>query len=277
MSAAQWSDTFDQEIQRLIDETGVSPEQWKTAGRKTQKLPVGEDIAWWKGEGLGQIVAYESWLAQSNLRIATMPDNKPAVEWGMTGKFREDGVSVQMHVDVIFEAGPGRYMIVDNKTGSRIPASHGQLALYAALIQAHTDIRPEIGAYYMTRQGILTDPESLTPWGIDYWDKITTQVRAAQENDVFVPNVGWQCNGCGVKQFCSAMNGPLKDQAEGAEYVLPDHLSWSQISSWLYCGKQYELTRLKRLQEQPSVWLAAGVAVHKVLENINLAYWEAQQ
>ena len=276
MSAAEWSDTFDQEIQRLVDETGVSPEGWKTAGRKTQKMPVGEDIAWWKGEGLSQVVAYQNWLAQSNLRIATMFDGKPAVEWGWIGKFHEDGIPIQMHVDVIFEAGPGRQMIVDNKTGAKVPVGHGQLALYAALIGQYAEITPEIGAYYMTRTGALTDPELLTQWDAAYWNRITTQVRAAMENDVFVPNVGWQCNGCGVSQFCAAVNGARKAEAEG-EYEIPDHLSWSQISNWLYCGKQYELTRLRRLQEQPSVWLAAGVAVHRVLEKINLAHWEAQQ
>lgn len=276
MAATEWANAFDEEIQRLVDETGISPEQWKTAGRKSQKQPVGEDVSWWRGEGLSQVVAYQDWLAQSNLRIATMYDGKPAVEWGITGKFSEDGVPVQMHVDVIFEAGPGRQMIVDNKTGSRVPVSHGQLALYAALIGQYSDVTPEIGAYYMTRTGALTEPQSLTPWDATYWDRITRQVRAAQEHDVFVPNVGWQCGGCGVSQFCAAVNGTQKDKAEG-EYVIPDHLSWSQISSWLYCGKQYELVRLRRLQEQPSVWLAAGVAVHKVLEKINLAYWEAQQ
>lgn len=280
--STQWVTTFDEEIARLVDETGVPPEQWKTAGRKTQKQPAGEDIAWWKGEGLAQVVAYESWLGQSNLRIATMPDGKPAVEWGATLRLHPDSVPIQMHVDLIVEAGGGKHWIIDHKTGSRIPESPHQLALYAALLRENQAMTVDIGSFFMTRKAMLTDPQLLTPWGRDYWDDITSQVRDAIEGSIFVPKIGYHCQGCGVRQFCAAVDGVNKREDPVTwdfpeRYDLPPHLSWSQISSWLWCGKQYELTRLRDLQETPAVWLAAGVAVHRVIEEINLQRWEQQQ
>lgn len=49
----------------------------------------------------------------------------------------------------------------------------------------------------------------------------------------------------------------------------PEHMSNSQLASWLHCGKSYELKRIHGLKGQPSVWLAAGVALHDTLFEIN--------
>lgn len=284
--STSWVATFDEEIERLIAETGVSPEKWKTAGRKTKAAPVGEDISWWRGEGLSQIVAYQAWIDSSNLTIATMPDGKPGVEWGITGRLTQDdgAVPIKMFSDLIVEAGaPDRLMIIDHKTGSKDPGTAHQLALYASMIEATQGVRPLIGAYYMTRKASLTSPTSLNEWGINYWDQITRQVKHAVQSSIFIPNTGWQCNLCSMAKHCQAVGGMEAkgyDSLAGAPVAPvepPEHLSWSQISNYLWCAKQYELQRLRRLPEQPSVWLAAGVAVHRELEAINLKRWEAQQ
>ena len=47
------------------------------------------------------------------------------------------------------------------------------------------------------------------------------------------------------------------------------HLSNSQLSTWVGCAKKYELTRLRGAQEDPSVWLVGGSAVHDALETVN--------
>lgn len=50
------------------------------------------------------------------------------------------------------------------------------------------------------------------------------------------------------------------------EIVLTDHISYSQISTYLLCGYQYYLGRVKFLQEEPSVWSTGGSSFHLATE-----------
>jgi hypothetical protein len=56
--------------------------------------------------------------------------------------------------------------------------------------------------------------------------------------------------------------------------VTPDNYSFSQVNSWLHCPKQYQLSRLLWAPQTPSVWLAAGTALHDAIETINRAHHE---
>lgn len=49
------------------------------------------------------------------------------------------------------------------------------------------------------------------------------------------------------------------------------HVSHSQMTQWLRCGKAYELNRIKQAPRVPAVWTAAGVALHEVIDQINRA------
>jgi hypothetical protein len=50
------------------------------------------------------------------------------------------------------------------------------------------------------------------------------------------------------------------------------HLSYSQLTSFTRCAKQYQLQREQQAPEDPTVWLPAGKAIHAVIEKINLAH-----
>lgn len=50
------------------------------------------------------------------------------------------------------------------------------------------------------------------------------------------------------------------------EYELPEHISYSALSTYLTCGYQYYLGRLLGKEEQPSVWSAGGKAFHLATE-----------
>ena len=54
----------------------------------------------------------------------------------------------------------------------------------------------------------------------------------------------------------------------------PKHASHSAISSYLWCGKQYELQRLRKYPEPPSWWLIAGSAIHSATEWIDKKEWD---
>lgn len=53
--------------------------------------------------------------------------------------------------------------------------------------------------------------------------------------------------------------------------MVATHASYSSITSWMRCGEQYRLTKVKRAKEHPSWWLAGGSAVHEATEVYDLA------
>jgi hypothetical protein len=50
------------------------------------------------------------------------------------------------------------------------------------------------------------------------------------------------------------------------EYNLPEHISYSAITTYIDCGFQYYLGRLLQKQEAPSVWSVGGSAFHLACE-----------
>lgn len=50
------------------------------------------------------------------------------------------------------------------------------------------------------------------------------------------------------------------------------HVSYSQLTQFMRCGKQYELQRLAGVPQLPSVWIVAGKAFHAAAEKIALDY-----
>ena len=57
----------------------------------------------------------------------------------------------------------------------------------------------------------------------------------------------------------------------------PDNYSFSQVNSWLHCPKQYQLSRLLGAPQTPSVWLAAGTALHEAIEQVNREHHERKK
>lgn len=47
---------------------------------------------------------------------------------------------------------------------------------------------------------------------------------------------------------------------------LPQHISYSSLTTWLSCGHLYLLTRIMQVEEEPSAWLYGGKALHKATE-----------
>ena len=47
-------------------------------------------------------------------------------------------------------------------------------------------------------------------------------------------------------------------------YDVPEHVSYSSITTWLSCGYRYYLTRIQKVEEQPAAWTLGGSAVHRI-------------
>ena len=53
------------------------------------------------------------------------------------------------------------------------------------------------------------------------------------------------------------------------------YVSFSQLTTWLKCGKAYQLGRIQKVQELPAVYLAAGTAVHSACDDVDS--WRIEQ
>lgn len=57
--------------------------------------------------------------------------------------------------------------------------------------------------------------------------------------------------------------------------VGPAYRSYTSFSSWLSCGKAWQLSRVMEVPERPSWWLAGGKAVHTATEVYDRRMYEA--
>ena len=48
---------------------------------------------------------------------------------------------------------------------------------------------------------------------------------------------------------------------------MPEHISYSAMTTWLDCGWKYYLKYAKQLAEDPAWWFYGGSAVHQATEN----------
>lgn len=58
---------------------------------------------------------------------------------------------------------------------------------------------------------------------------------------------------------------------------LPAHVSYSQYTDWLKCGKAYELKRVLGLAESPAWWSIGGKGVHSATESYDRMLLEREQ
>lgn len=63
------------------------------------------------------------------------------------------------------------------------------------------------------------------------------------------------------------MTGLSVDLPSPREPAESDRRSWSQYNNYRSCPKAWQLSKLQRAPGRPGVWLPAGTAVHKVIED----------
>lgn len=210
--AAIWNEQFDKQIAETEQYSAFKLAEWKTAGRKSKANPDGEDVEWWRASGIEQLETYWEWLSSVNMRIATMPDGFPGIEWASIVEF--GGTPVKVVVDAIFEHN-GEYIIVDFKSGSRSPVGVIQLALYASAIERQYGVRPRWGSFYMTRKGELEEMVDLKHWDGPYFDYVFGAMNHSIAAGYYPPIVGMNCQMCSFTEQCQAAGG-----SKSSEYPL---------------------------------------------------------
>jgi hypothetical protein len=173
-------------------------------------------LDYWERTGIDQVSAYTTWMDEqirAGWRIATVGD-QPAIEFEIRAKF--GGVEVLGFADCMYETPD--FLLVDYKTGAKVPNTFFQLCLYAQAIERQYGVRPKLGAYFMTREGKLSAPESLDRYSDDYFDRVFSQLdQVRTSGGPFLPNIGRDCSTCDVAHACYARSGP------NAHLYDPDH------------------------------------------------------
>lgn len=59
------------------------------------------------------------------------------------------------------------------------------------------------------------------------------------------------------------------DSARDGPEIPLTHMSYSSLTSYLKCGKAYQLNRILGIQEQPAWWSIGGRAVHEATEELD--------
>lgn len=208
-------DDFDpafQEAQRVLDleveqkrQKGWPPETWKTYGRATAAKPHGEDLEWFRFNGVPLSVnAYIDWrLANPEFELADVPDFGPAIE--VPFNYYVDGVLIHGWIDRIFTA-HGMHVVLDIKSG-RKPETNEQLGLYSAALWGAEGVNWKVPyGYYL--YGLKTGAAKLTPpIALDRWDdetigQVYLPATRQIEQGIFVPHPGQNCFTCGVADHC---------------------------------------------------------------------------
>lgn len=177
---------------------------FRAGGRATKQYPNKEDGDWWQEHGPSQVEAWAKWRDDNpNLRLATI-EGVPAIEVGVEYTFGD--VHLRGFIDRIFQDDKsGALLIVDLKTGRSTPGSPLQLDFYRLALQRSLGITAEYGAYWMSRQGTLSNIHTLgRPLEIieDWLTDAATMIR----QNLFIPHMTALCGSCGVKNHCTAFN-----------------------------------------------------------------------
>lgn len=195
-------------FQREIDKAEKFNQEIKASGRVLKNLgstggPNKKDREWCEHYGPEFIQAWIDWRNSKNYRVAFMPGGKPGVEYEVKDTLA--GVPFVGFIDRVFETHDGNLVVVDLKTGNA-PGSNVQLQSYAALLRLQ-GVDVSAGAYWLASNGDVkewVDTPASADAGVAH---LVGQVVKGLEAGVFVPHVSALCKGCGVRDFCTAVDG----------------------------------------------------------------------
>lgn len=203
---AAWGEAWERHKAAMMERTDVPIDQWKTAGRKTEEKPRGEDAEWWEIEGFRQVMAYLEWYASSDWQIYKVEGVIPMVEMDISHNL--GGVVVKAFIDALMVHPETRELVVvDYKTGSKQPQAT-QLGVYRALLMEKMGLKVNKGAYFLTRKGHMSELIDLTRYTPAMFANVFSGFATAKDLNLYLPNVGDHCRWrCDVSNACAIVGG----------------------------------------------------------------------
>lgn len=202
-------DKFNEEI--ILAAEAAPGMDFRAGGKATKANPNKEDGVWWRNDGPVQVKQYCEWReAHSLLEIWHTPDGQPAVELAFDMPMDDYSPAVRGYIDRVFvNTATGDLIVVDIKTGSRIPADFTQLAIYATAVEVQFGVRPQFGCYYMSRKREMTTPMDLSRFNATMLGQWFAKAREGIERNIFIPHLTSMCGTCEVADFCYAKNADV--------------------------------------------------------------------
>lgn len=211
-----FTDAFDAELE-AGQVTQPDLAKWKAGGRRTKEKPNKEDVPFWHAYGRELMDLYIQWRADTceKWEIATVPGKGLAIEIEVTSPV--GGVPMKGYIDrVLRDRESGQLVVVDIKTGSRMPSSPMQLALYSVQVEELIAEPALWGAWYDARKGTLGEPIDLSVWTEGLLGHVYSNLDRAITAGIFLPNIDSHCTGCGVAKFCVYQGGREPIETEKA-------------------------------------------------------------
>jgi hypothetical protein len=212
-----WSEAFNREVE--VQKTRFPDvSKWRTAGKKSKAKPYGEDYLTWMDLGPRFVQNYITWRSDSPMELW---DGAIAGFDPETGAFEPYGPAVELPLDIalggwkfkgavdrVFWSADGQDLVVmDLKSGSRMPDSDLQLGTYAVGMEVHYGERPKYGMYFNLRQNKFSKAYDLSNYTVDSMADMGVQFKTAIQNKIFLPHKTVLCDYCPVNQGCAAYGG----------------------------------------------------------------------
>lgn len=200
-----WRERFTSEVAALREiEPDVTKWRMSKQGKSTE-----ENLAWWNEHGPRLCHEYVKWRqANPRLKLWSLTDGEPAIELKMETHF--GGVPFVGYIDRVFrDVDTGALLVVDIKSGSRMPETSLQMGTYGQAIDQEYGVPVWYGAFYDARKACLAGPYPLDRWTADYLGELFADMDAKIAAGQFTPNIGRHCNWCIMRKqgFCKYQGG----------------------------------------------------------------------
>lgn len=204
-------DAFDKSIaERLEQEPDFTTDQWRASGRASKAWPNKEDEQWWRSEGPSQVMSWVTWRTNNAQWEIAMFGDQPGIELECNPVI--GGQPVKQFIDRAF-TNPEQtdILLVDIKSGARVPDSNEQVGAYGLGLEETFGVRARWGAYWLSRTGGTTQFVDLRLWSKDRLDHIYRTMQAVREQGLFLPKESNMCSGCSVRDYCFQVGGVHSD------------------------------------------------------------------
>jgi RecB family exonuclease len=193
---AEWyEEAWDREMAAAL---AVEPDtsRWLTGGVTKPET----DIKRRRERGRDQVEAYFEYAIEAPERVWQPVDGQPAVELPFT--LTLGGVTVKGFIDQVVEYPDGHLRVRDLKTGTKLPDTAFQLAVYDHALEAMFDVKPGFGDYFMAKNNAPTDPWNLQDYDREKVGRWFRDMDKAVRLGLFLPNPGDACRTCTVRRYC---------------------------------------------------------------------------
>ncbi|MFD6970576.1 RecB family exonuclease [Streptomyces sp. NPDC059949] len=170
--------------------------RWLTGG--TTKPDT--DIKNRRKRGRDQVEAYFEYAIEAPERIWEPVDGMPAVELPFT--LNLGGIEIRGFIDQVVEYPDGHLRVRDLKTGTRLPDTAFQLAIYDHALDDLFGVKPGFGDYFMAKNNSPTEPKNLQDFSREKVTRWFRNMDRAVRTGLFLPNPGDACRTCTVRRFC---------------------------------------------------------------------------